>query len=85
MGVSFVMILTLLPEMVSVEAVGRASGMVISIGYIGGLVGPWLAGYILDITKALDLHLIILSGLSIIGVGLTFRIPETGHKYRINK
>jgi CP family cyanate transporter-like MFS transporter len=79
-GAQLPIILSLIPDLVPAEGVGRASGMVMSIGYIGGLVGPWLGGYILDITGALDLNLIILAVLSAVGAYLAIRLPETGTK-----
>jgi cyanate permease len=79
-GAQLPIILSLIPDLVPAEGVGRASGMVMSIGYIGGLVGPWLGGYILDITGSLDLNLIILAVLSAVGAYLAIRLPETGAK-----
>ena len=77
-GVGFPMLLVLPLELVPPEGIGRASGMVLSIGYIGGLVGPWTAGYILDITGSLNLNLIALTGLAAVGAYLALRLPETG-------
>jgi CP family cyanate transporter-like MFS transporter len=77
-GAQFPMVMALIPDLVPVEGIGRASGMAMSIGYIGGLVGPWLGGYILDITGTIDLNLWILAGLSAVGVYLALRLPETG-------
>jgi cyanate permease len=79
-GAQFPLIMAFLPDLVPIEGIGRASGMVLSIGYVGGLVGPWLGGYILDITGALNLNLIILAGLSAVGVYLALRLPGTGVK-----
>ena len=47
---TFSMILALPLELLPNESVGMASGTVLSIGYLGGLVGPWLAGRIVDST-----------------------------------
>ena len=80
----FVMILALPAELVPPQDIGRASGMQLSIGYIGGLVGPWVAGYIMDITGTLDLDLIILIGLSAVATYLAFTLPETGPRARAN-
>jgi cyanate permease len=77
-GAQLPIILSLLPDLVPAEGIGRAGGMVMSIGYIGGLVGPWLGGYILDITGTLNLNLVILAGLSAVGVYLSLKLPETG-------
>jgi cyanate permease len=81
-GGTFSMILALPVEMVPKESVGMASGMVLSIGYIGGLVGPWLAGYIVDVTGTLDLALVVLIGTAIVWACVTFLVPETGPRAR---
>ena len=77
------MILALPVELVPEESVGKASGMVLSIGYIGGLVGPWLAGYIVDVTGTLDLALVVLIGTAIVWTVVAFSIPETGSRTRL--
>ena len=82
LAAQFSIMLILPPELVPAEGVGRASGMMLSVAYIGGLVGPWLAGYIIDLTGSLDLHLIILGGLAAVAVYLAFKLPETGPKLR---
>jgi cyanate permease len=79
-GAQFPIVMAFIPDLVPVEGIGRASGMVMSIGYIGGLVGPWLGGYILDITGTLDPNLIILACLSAVGAYLALRLPETAHR-----
>lgn len=77
-GGTFSMILALPVEMVPKERIGMASGMVLSIGYIGGLVGPWAAGYLVDLTGSYDSVLIVLSGTALLWAGATFLLPETG-------
>jgi CP family cyanate transporter-like MFS transporter len=84
-GIQLPIILSLLPDLVPAEGIGRASGMVMSIGYIGGLAGPWLGGYILDITGTLDLNLIVLASLSAVGIYLAFRLPVTGVRTGLGK
>ncbi|GAJ03164.1 unnamed protein product, partial [marine sediment metagenome] len=81
----FITILALPVEMIPEEDVGTASGLVLSIGYIGGIIGPLIGGRILDITGSLDLSLLILTGVSIAAAGITFRLPETGPKTRGKK
>lgn len=79
-GGSFSMILALPAELSEGKSIGSASGMVLSIGYIGGLIGPWLAGYLFDISGTLNWALI---GLIVVGLGWTLvgaLIPETGRK-----
>ena len=81
----FVTIMALPVEMMSKEEVGTASGLVLSIGYIGGIIGPLIGGRILDLTGSLDLSLLILVGVSIAAAGIAFTLPETGPKARGKK
>ena len=77
---SFSMILALPAELVPEEQVGAASGMVLSFGYIGGLIGPWLAGYIFDISGKLDIPLLFLSGVALVWTIIAVFMPETGQR-----
>ena len=79
-GGTFPMILAFLLEMLPGRSVGAASGTVLSIGYIGGLLGPWLAGHIVDSTASLDLALVLLGGIAILWALIGFWMPETGRK-----
>ena len=79
-GGTFPMILAFLLEMLPNRSVGAASGTVLSIGYIGGLLGPWLAGHIVDSTASLDLALVFLGGTALLWAWMGFRMPETGRK-----
>ena len=79
---SFAMKLALPSELSRGGAIGSASGMILSIGYVGGLIAPWLAGYLFDMSHNLDLPLM---GLFVIGLAWgvigTF-LPETGRRGR---
>jgi len=81
----FITILALPVEMIPEEDVGTASGLVLSIGYIGGIIGPLIGGRILDLTGSLDLALLVLTGISIAAAGVAFKLPETGPKARGKK
>jgi len=76
----FVTIMALPVEMMPKEEVGMASGLIVSIGFIGGIIGPLIGGRILDLTGSLDLSLLILTGISIATAGIAFMVPETGPK-----
>ena len=82
---TFPMMLWLPLEMVPKESVGTASGLVLSFGYTGGIVGPLLAGHIMDATGALHLTLIILGGLGIAWALIAFLLPETGSRARAKR
>ena len=77
---TFSMILALPLELLPNESVGMASGTVLSIGYVGGLVGPWLAGRLVDSTGNFDLALIGLMGTALMWAFVGFVIPETGDR-----
>lgn len=77
-GTRFTTLLTLPIEMMHEREVGMASGMVLSIGFTGGVIGPLIGGRILDTTQNLDLSLMILAGISLVTAFLASRIPETG-------
>jgi CP family cyanate transporter-like MFS transporter len=75
----FPTILALPVEMVPKEQVGAASGLVLSVGFAGGVIGPLIGGRILDITDSLSLSLVVLAGVSVAMVGVAFMLPETGY------
>ena len=55
-----------------------ASGMLLSIGFAGGVIGPLVGGQVLDNTQNLDISLIVLVIISLAATFITLRIPETG-------
>jgi CP family cyanate transporter-like MFS transporter len=79
---AYVTILALPIEMMPREDVGTASGLMLSIGYIGGAIGALISGRILDLTRSLNLSLLVLAGVAIAAAGIAVRLPETGPKAR---
>ena len=77
---TFAMILALPIEMLPRNAVGTASGAILSIGYIGGLVGPWLTGKVVDATGSFDLALVGLVVTAALWAVVGFLMPEAGRK-----
>lgn len=73
-------LLTLPVEIMPKEHAGTASGVVVSIGYMGAVVGPLVAGQILDITGTLQSVFIILIFLSVITTLFAFLIPSNSAK-----
>ena len=71
--------------MVPKEQVGAASGLVLSVGYIGGIIGPLIGGRILDVTGSLSLSLVVLVGVSIAMAGVAIMLPETGPRAKIKE
>jgi len=71
-----VMPIELLPK----ETVGRASGLVLSLGFVGSVIGAQVGGRILDLTGSLDISFFVLTGASIVMLFMALRLPETGRK-----
>ncbi len=76
----FTTILALPIEMMSRRDVGKASGVILSLGYVGGVLGALVGGRILDITGGLDHSFLVLAVVSLAAVGIAFGLPETGPK-----
>ncbi len=79
---TYVMSLFLPLELVSPEYAGTASGIVISIGYVGGAMGPLIAGFLKDSTGTFVHSIIMLAVLMIISMVLILFVPETGYRRR---
>ena len=82
-GTRFITLLALPVEMMHKREVGTASGIVISIGFAGGVVGPLIGGAILDNTQSLDLSFMVLMGASLAAAFLASRLSEKGGEHRI--
>ena len=81
----FVTIMALPVEMMPKKIVGVASGLILSIGYIGAIIGPLIGGHLFDLTGSLDFSLLVLIGASIITGSIALKIPETGSKPKPEK
>lgn len=76
--VRFVITIGLPVEMAPSGQGGAASGFVMSVGYIGALIGPVMAGTILDTAGNYDLVFLVLVAVSALTVGVALMAPETG-------
>ncbi len=76
-------LLSLPVEIMPKENSGVAGGVVVSVGYMGAVIGPSMAGQILDITGSFQSIFIILSVISVITMCLTFLI-HTNDKNKIS-
>jgi len=74
----FIILMTLPVNLVSREEVGSASGLMLSIGYAGGIIGPLIGGYTFDLTGRLDLMLFTLVGVSVAAVIISLKLREIG-------
>jgi CP family cyanate transporter-like MFS transporter len=76
--IRFSTILSLPVEMVNPNLSGSASGMIMSVGYIGALIGPLIGGIILDKIGTYQWVFLSLVIVSVLTVGVAFIVPETG-------
>ena len=83
--VRFATIMALPVEMMPEKVVGAASGLILSVGYIGGVIGPLIGGYFFDLTGSLETSLLILIGVSIATGSVALKIPETGSRPKLKK
>ena len=81
-AIRFAMTLALPVEMVGPEQSGSASGLVMSVGYVGALAGPVISGIILDSTGSFRSVFISLAAVSALTTAVAFVIPETGRETR---
>ena len=77
-GTRYTTLMALPLELAHESEVGVASGMLLSIGYVGGVIGPLIGGRILDITQNLDLSLLVLTILSLAATFIALKVPEIG-------
>ena len=64
------------------SAIGSASGMVLSFGYLGGLIAPWVAGYLFDISGSLNWPFVGLFAIGLCWALAGALVPETGRNAR---
>lgn len=64
-------------DIIPQKDLGTASGLLF-IGYIGGLIGPYIGGRILDYSGSFNVALLVLLGVSLGAMGLAMSLPETG-------
>ena len=74
----FMGIMALPVEMIPEKAVGAASGLILSIGFIGAIIGPLIGGHLFDLTGSLDQSLLVLTGIAAIAGIIALKLPETG-------
>jgi CP family cyanate transporter-like MFS transporter len=74
----FTTLFTLPIEIMPREDVGTASGIMLSLGYTGAVIGPLVGGRILDSSQSLNKMLLVLVFVSVAAAVVSLRIPETG-------
>lgn len=77
-GAKFTTVMSVIVETTPKEAVGLASGLVLSMGYVGAMIGTLVGGRILDLTGSLNQAFIVLAGVAAATIVVTFLLPEIG-------
>jgi CP family cyanate transporter-like MFS transporter len=67
-------------ELVEAATLGRASGFIISVGFLGGIVGPLLAGILRDLTQSFAAVIVLLILTAVSAGLLTAPLRETGRR-----
>lgn len=80
LGSIFVMVYVVPVESTSYSSLGRAMGFIVSLGFLGGVIGPYVAGLIRDLSGNFAIVFIAEAALSIVISILAFTLPETGTK-----
>ena len=76
----------LLPsDFVDYSHLGSASGVVLSVGWLGIVFGTWLAGFLRDLSGSFYTTLVALVISALVVVGLSLFLPETGRRGRYAK
>jgi len=84
-GGIFALLLILPVELVEREKVGRTAGAIISIGYVGALIGPPITGYLRDLTGDFAVGFIVMAFFGLVAVGLSYILPDVQHtKHRFS-
>jgi CP family cyanate transporter-like MFS transporter len=76
----FTMGFVLPTELVDYKSLGSASGIVLSVGWLGIGYGTWLAGFLRDLSGSFYTTLLVLVISSLIIMAIGFVLPETGRR-----
>lgn len=76
----FSIVLLLPVDLFRPDRVGRASGIVVAVAYVGALLGPLGFGAIRDWTGTPLPALWVFAGLSLLTIAVIFLLPETGRR-----
>lgn len=76
MGGVFSLLLTIPVELVERERVGRAAGAIISMGYIGSLIGPPVTGYLRDLTGNFSLAFLVTAFVGVVAATFSCWLPK---------
>ncbi len=78
-GGTFVLLVAFPAQFSPRNKVGRAAGASLSIGYLGALLGPPIAGRIRDLTGDFSLAFLVSAAVGVAAIGLTFAFPHSHH------
>ena len=80
MGGLFSILLTLPTELVEKRNVGTTAGVMLSIGYVGAIIGAPLTGFLKDMTGQLFFGFLAFLAFSVLASILVLFLPETGRR-----
>ncbi len=76
-----IVVVYILPvELVDASALGRTSGIIVSVGFIGGIVGPFTAGLLRDVTRSFAAVIVLLMIAALLAAAVATPIRETGRR-----
>jgi len=75
-GGTFVLLLAFPAQFSIQRTVGRSAGAIFSMGYIGGLLGPFSSGYLRDVTGNFSFMFMVMVGVSLIACALSLTFPS---------
>jgi CP family cyanate transporter-like MFS transporter len=78
-GGTFVLLVAFPAQFSPRNKVGRAAGASLSIGYLGALLGPPIAGRIRDLTGDFSLAFLVSAAVGVAAMGLSFAFPQSHH------
>ena len=69
-------------ELFPTSALGKTSGIIVSVGFVGGIVGPLIAGLLRDATRSFAAVIVLLVFSAIFAAVVATPIQETGARRR---
>jgi CP family cyanate transporter-like MFS transporter len=76
-GGIFVLLVAFPAQFSPLNKVGRAAGAILSIGYLGALLGPPIAGRLRDLTGNFSSAFLLSAAVGVAGMGLAFAFPAS--------
>ena len=79
-GAFFTVISPLIAELFGTDSLGKLFGIVLFVGTLGGTIGPFISGYIFDVTGSYQSSFAVLTGFAILGLVLVLPLKTKPKK-----